>query len=249
MANGLLQSNTAASAAASPASISPALAAASTPGNCLILVVCVTGTAVSITTPAGWTLIQTATIAATLSVAMFVLPNNVGGITSVAVTVTATGGGAAAAIFEFTGQGPTATVESSANTTATSNSYANPGLSPLVPAANELMFYAIGLAAATVTPANSSEWSSVVGAAVSTSGTPNAQIACFWGNPYDPGIGVVLAPPTFNSVIGGSLSASVAHGQVGARFFQGAATPVIEVTNGGFRAVLQPMFNQGMIGG
>lgn len=238
MAIALKQSGQTSSSAVSPTSITPSLGVASTAGNLLLLTVVVTGNPVSITTPANWTLVSSSTIAGALSVALF-MQANAPSLTSQAVTITATGGGASASIFEFSGVGPTIQVEASGQANATSNSYGT-GLTPAtVPFANELLFYVVGFAAATLTPSNSFEWSGNTAGAVSTGGTPNAQIANFWG----------ISPGNFPSSIGGGFSASVVHGQVEGRFFvQGSDSITLDIV-GGNAGIYVPTFYQGMIGG
>lgn len=237
----LLQSNTAASSVASPVSVTPTLGVASTKGNLLLLSVCVTGTTPSITTPAGWTLIQT-NAPSGLVTSLFALSNNPGGITSVVVTVGGTGGGAVAAIFEFSGMGMVQSIEALTFTTGTSNTYTGVAAAQLPSFPNflnELIFYTIGFAATSLTPANSGEWSAVVGGIASTNGVPNAQIASFWGIQ-----GVESLP-----VIGGSLGASVILGIINTRFMSGNEGRVSFATNMGARGIYVGAFNQGMIGG
>jgi|SRR5215469_2929178 len=214
---------TAASAAASPTSIAPSLTNPSKAGNSLLLVVVATGTP-TITTPAGWTAIQNNVAPAGLAVGLFTLQglqNN--GLQSVTVTITATAGGAVAVLIEFNGT-PTLTLDVSGTQSATSNSYGNIALAA-TSQINELLFYVCGFAAATLTPSNSADFSGAIGTAVSTNGTPNAQVACFFENTQK---GVT---PT----IGGSLSASVVNQQDIARFsIAGSVVPTIGVNGASF---------------
>lgn len=236
----LPNSGVAASAATGPTSISPALTTASKQGNCLVLAVLVTGTtAVSITTPANWTFLANGAQGTVFLLDLFIFPNNPGGITSVTVTVTATVGNAAAAIFEFSGTGPMTQEKVQGFAQLAITSYGNQ-MNPYVPYGNELLFYVAGFNPATLTPANSAEWSSAVGTVVSTGGAPNAQLACFWGNP----------PASIpNSVIGGSLSASVNAGVVELRFVNGTIPALVQDNINGQSGIFVPSFYQGQIGG
>jgi len=198
---------TAASSAAGPSSITPALGVASQAGDTLLLAVVNTNTGGTITTPAGWTAIQSNVGPTGLDVGLFLLPGIQNpGITSVVVALGGTLGGAVAALFDFVGAAPIG-LDATATQSATSNSYANLALAATAQY-TQLLFYVCGFAAATLTPSNSADWSGAVGTAVSTTGAPNAQIACFFQiTPDDP-------VPT----IGGGLSASVVNQQDIARF-------------------------------
>jgi len=199
---------TAASSAAGPSSIAPSLGAASQPGDTLLLAVVNTNASGTITTPAGWTAIQSNIGPTGLDVGLFLLPGALNsGIQSVTVTLGGTTGGAVAALFNFIGASPI-TLDTSAIQSATSNSYANLALAA-TSQYGELLFYVCGFAAATLTPSNSADWSGAIGTAVSTSGAPNAQIACFWQ----------VTPKGITPTIGGGLSASVLNQQAIARFF------------------------------
>lgn len=197
---------TAASAAASPTSITPSLPNPSGAGNSLILAVVATGTP-TITPPTGWTVIQNNVAPAGLAVALFILPGALNtGIQSVAVTLTATLGGAVAALFET--NATTLSLDTSGTQNGTGTSYGNIGLSGTAQF-QQLLFYVCGFAAATLTPSNTTVWSGAVGTAVSTNGTPNAQIACFFQ----------VTANIRSSTIGGSFSASVVNQEDIARFF------------------------------
>jgi hypothetical protein len=184
----------------------------------LLLAVVVTGTTPSITTPAGWTAIQNNVAPTGLACGLFLLngPGNVG-ITGVTVTVGGSGGGAVAALFNFIGASP-ATVDASGTQNGTGTSYSNFTVGVALPA-GELLFYMVGFAAATLTPSNNAAWSGVLGAVVSTNGTPNAQLGCF--------IVFNSGQVPFPS-LGGSLSASVVNQENQVHLgVPGTFTPVI----------------------
>lgn len=234
MAIKLVQSGNAASSAAGPASITPALGVASTAGNLLVLCVTNTNTTGTITTPAGWTLLQSNSQSGLVSNLYYII-NNAGGITSVVVTLGGTAGGAVASIFEFSGVGGVAVDQNSIAGT-TSNAFSAPTITTSL--TGELCFMHVGYAAATLTPTASGEWSSAIGT-VSTTGAPNAQDSCFWAQSN---VGNV---PTLT----GSFSASVIHAQNLVTFNVLGTMPVVHDSIGGLAGVYVGQFNQGMIGG
>lgn len=238
----LLQQNTAVTAAAGPASITPTFGGASTAGNFLVLVVCVTGTTPTITTPGGWTSIRN-NVTNSIAIGVFILPNNAGGITAVAVTLGGTAGGAAASLFEFTGF-PAVSINSlEISGIATNAGSVNPKAvvsgNISTPQLNELIFAVVAFAAANVNAtANSFDLANSIGTGVSTSGAPNAQLACFWGTTL---FAVV-------SQVNLTLNASVAWQAEVLRFStQGQAITYNSV--GGNPGTVWPQYNQGMIGG
>lgn len=237
MAISLLQSNATASAAASPTSITPTLGSPSTAGTLLVLAVAATGSAPSITSPgAGWVAFGNSA-PGNLARALFYMLNNPGGITSVPVTVSAATGGAAASIFEFSGVGIGAILEFSNAPANTNGAFANPYTSN-VPLTNELWFCAVHFQAGVLTPTTTPEWSAAVGAAVSTNGTPNAQIACFWA----------VNSSSNNPAISGTVSSN--NWAVRAlRFQTGASNGISNDNIGGLAGQLVGQFYQGMIGG
>lgn len=236
MAQGLLQSATAASSAASPTSITPTLAAASTAGNLLIIAVAVTGTSPTITTPTNWASLG-ANSQAGLAFVLYRYENNPGGITSVVITVGGTGGGAVAAIFEFQGMTPYKFDTNATQASAGSTSYANKALA-VTTRYNDLLFYATAFAAATLTPSNTNEWSPVI-AAISTNGTPNAQLGCFWG----------LSVLNSTETMSGTFNASVVNAQTIARYIVAGSQQETYNNVGGMSGQLVGQFFQGMIGG
>jgi hypothetical protein len=207
MAGAIKQVSTTGSSAASPSNLTVNLGSPSQAGNSLLLAVAVTGATPSITPLAGWTVVQNNVAPAGLAVGLFLLPGVLNtGINGVIVTVGGTGGGAVAALFEMNGAAPV-TQDATATQNGTGTSYGNLALAA-TSQFNELLFYVVGFAAATLTPSNSADWSAVQGAVVSTNGTPNAQIACFFQN----------TPRGVTPTIGGSLSASVVNQENIARF-------------------------------
>lgn len=238
MAITLVQSTSVATSAASPVLITPTFTNPTKPGNFLVLVLSLTGTALSITTPAGWSSVDQKSSAGILA-GLFVLPNNAGGITSVAVTIADTTGGASAALFEFNGIGPNASLEGFGDGSATGTSFGATALPAYVPDNNELSFFVVGFAAAVLTPLNTPDWTGPVATAVSTNGVPNAQIACFYS----------FAQQGNLSNTGGSFNASVAFAIIQVRYFNEAKSPVVNTTNYGGRGIYVGAFNQGMIGG
>ena len=219
-----VQTGTAASSAASPTSIAPSFANPSKAGNPLLLIVVATGTPTITPPPAsgGWQVIQNNVAPAGLAVGVFFLPGSFNvGQQNQTVTIVATAGGAVAVIMEW--PIPSMAVDNSATQNATSTSYANltiPGTAQL----NEILFYVCGFAAATLTPSNGADWNAATGTAVSTNGTPNAQVACF--------ISVVTTAPS--NAIGGSLSASVVNQQDAVRFFAPGVDTFIRGAQGVF---------------
>lgn len=215
------QTATAASSAASPTSIAPSLPAASSAGNPLLLVVVVTGTT-AITAPAGWTTIQNNAAPSGLQVGVFFLPGTLNtGLQSQSVTITATLGGAVAVLFEW--PVPTMAVDASATQNATSTSYGNlviAGTAQL----GEILFYVCGFSATTLTPSNGADWNAATGTAVSTNGTPNAQVACF--------ISVVTTAQA--ATIGGTLGASLINQQDAVRFFAPGVDTITKGAQGSF---------------
>jgi hypothetical protein len=239
----LVQQNTASSAAASPASIVPTLGVASTAGNLLVLVVCVTGTTPSVTNPAGWTVIRN-TVANSLAMAIYYLPNNAGGITAVTVTLGGTSGGATATILEYSNIPQAGLVldavaynlnaSSATPSTSLSGTIAGGGQVSQVP---ELLFACAYFAAATVNSnSNSAELSNSVANGVSTSGAPNAQTAAFWGL----GTNQPFEQFTLN------LSASVVWQVEMVRFFTSGGQ--YQTFLGSGRGIVSPPYNQGSIG-
>jgi len=236
----LLQSITAASAAAGPASITPTFGGASTAGNFLVLIVCVTGTTPSITTPGGWTSIRN-NVTNAIAFGFFIFPNNPGGITSVAVTVGGTGGGAAAAMFEFTSMPNNisgAEVTGIFTSVGTPNPIVNVSGGIVPPFINELVFCALAFAAATVNSnANTPDLTNSVGNVVSTSGAPNAQLACFWG------LSLLNIPTGGNMTLGTSVAV-----QFEVARFLSAFGQAVDYTPGSPRGAVWPPYYQGSIG-
>lgn len=173
MANAIVQQNTAATSVNSPASVTPTLAAASKPGNLLIITIIVTGTSPTITTPANWTLIASASNA-TFAGAVFAILSNAGGITSVAITISATNGGAVATIYEVAGTGVKADIASFINYTGTS--WGGGVVTPLPTAIGELDITVIGVVATSVISTSSpGDFTTITGPTSSTVATTNAQ--------------------------------------------------------------------------
>jgi hypothetical protein len=223
----LVQSINAASNAAGPATITPTFGAGSTAGNLLILAVAVAGTTVAITTPAGWTLLATQNFAGVGRLHLFMLPNNAGGITSVAVTITATAGSAVASMFEYSGFGTVVTNDD------IRNNGLNPGQNIVLREGNaavftgELRFCAVAFNASTtlVSFNTSAGWSASVAGGTSTSGAPNLTIANFWQLVPGPGIEqvgvnlnasvlVMLILARFQALTGGNIFGGAGPGQV-----------------------------------
>lgn len=234
MAIALVQSANAASNAAGPASIAPAYGVGTTAGNLLILCVTNTNTTGTITTPAGWTLLQANSQSGLISNLYYQL-SNAGGITTVTVTIGGTAGGAVATLLEFSGIG-TATLDQNSIAGTTSNAFTSPTITTSL--TGELCIMHVGYAAATLTPTASGEWSAPIGT-VSTSGAPNAQDSVFWAVSH---IGNV---PTLT----GALSASVLHAQNLTTFNVLGTLLVVKDNVGGLAGVYVGQFNQGMIGG
>jgi hypothetical protein len=238
----LVQSNTAASSAASPTSINPALSGNATPGNFLVVFVCVTGTSPTITSPTGWIAVRNS-VSGSVAFGMFVLP----GCTAItgpgAITVGGTGGGAAASILEFSGMGPSATLDllTMFNNTSTSPSSTSAATAkPLY--TNELLLAGLMFAATTITntTGTTGEYSTAVASVVSTNGTPNAQIAVYWGVSLS---NVTL--PNFQATLGASVSWLVAYVR-----YASLNSQIIQDTNiGGVAGQLVGQFYQGMVGG
>ena len=239
MAVTLAQSASAASSAASPTSITPTLSGGSTAGNLLILAVCCTGTSPTITTPANWTL-QVATVSATLALAVFTRINNPGNITAVAVTITATGGGAVASLCEFSRSIVAASVEA---TYAFQGAFGSFGLGPSAPLQiGELTFITFGYQAATLTTGQKTQnMSANVASAVSTNGTPNAQIANFWGE--NSGATALEAPNISVSI------PAVTAGETLIRLTTADSSPLTNDLVSGQSGIYVPQFYQGSIGG
>lgn len=175
----LVQSNGVATSVNSPASITASLASASTAGNLLILAVTVTGATPSISTPAGWTLINSSGNAS-IAGALFILPRNAGGITTVVVTLTnATNGGAAASMFEFSNVNanppPQEFVQSFA---LTSSAFPFTGSVSQVQQLSELSFFTCGFQATTTLlgAGTGGDYSGNTAGATSTVATTNVTI-------------------------------------------------------------------------
>lgn len=189
----------------SPASITPVLPVASTPGTTLMIVCAVLG-APSITPPVGWNVVLN-NVAASIAIGIFTLPNNTGNISSVPITISSTNGGAVAAIFEIIGANPILVDVTGTQNSGSSNSYGNIALAA-TNLSQELFLYAAASVNNTFTPSNSSDWGAALVNLACTGATTNMLLAVFMEvNP----IGVT---PT----IGGGYSVSVSNQQAIARF-------------------------------
>lgn len=222
----IVQQNTAASAVVSPATITPTLGVASTKGNLLIIALVLTGTATAFTLPAGGWANVAQTTPTGLLVNVMTLPNNPGGITNVAITITATGGGAVATIFEISNSGSGA-VESSIASGGTGTSYGpfiSGAINQQLADFAEMLMYAVGFAAATLTAANDPSWGAATGTGVSTNGVPNAQLANFF---------IFTSTQFTQPPIGGSFNASVVNGAVIVRFFVAQSFGIPRGASGG----------------
>lgn len=202
-----VQTSPAASNAASPTSIAPSLTNPSKAGNPLLLIVVATGTP-TITPPTNWQVVQNNVAPAGLALGVFFLPGTLNntGLQSQSVTIVATAGGAVAVLMEW--PVPSMSVDNSATQNGTGTSYGNLTV-PGVAQVGEILFYVCAFAATTLTPSNGADWNGVTGTAVSTNGTPNAQVGCF--------ISVQTSAPS--NAIGGTLGASVVNQEVSIRFF------------------------------
>jgi hypothetical protein len=166
----------------------------------LVLVVAVTGTSPSITNPANWTLTNTSNNA-NIMCKVYIMPNNVGGITNVAVTIGGTGGGAVAILLELAGASNIVT-QTTANGNNVGSAAFNTPAFPISQEAGQLALYAVAYAAATLTLTNSANLAQAA-TDVSTSGTPNAQLNVYWGNTVY----------FVRTLVTGTFDASVAHAQ------------------------------------
>lgn len=248
MAIGLLQSAVTHSVAPAPASITPTLGAGSTAGNLLLIVVVVSGSSPTITTPTNWTLIQSVGDA-TIRCALFAFPINSGGITSVAVTLgSTTAGGAAAGIFEFNGQGTLAQYQQLINSynvaPVVSTSFANVFPNGPISNSQQLFVYITGRVFGSSTQVNTGlNWSAALFDS-STGATTDVIFSLIWG--VNPGPGMM-------PVTGGTLGSSVDHIQIGAHW-NSIGDPTLGLpfgftTVGGSRGCLVGNFYQGIIGG
>jgi len=222
----LVQSAAAASSVNSPTTITPTLGSGSTQGNILLLVVAVTGTSPTVTTPANWTLIQSS-VNSGISLYLFEIQNNLGGITSVAVTVSATNGGAVGALFEYAGDGVglTGNIQTPEYTAATSGAGTSlPDLFYLkrIVNAQELNFVAAAAFVATFSNTQTGEFGANLIPANNQSSvaTTNVRLECYQG--FNPG------PTTPTFALG--LSAGGGCAMVVARF--GGTGPRLGSTDG-----------------
>lgn len=187
MAGSLTQVVTAASAATGGTSITPTLAASAV-GSQLFLLVSVTATNPTITTPTNWTQVQK-TQGAALASALYVFPNNPGGITAIATTIGGTSvQGIASCAFEIAGcPAMLSTPEYSQQFVGTSSS------APIIYTVRQafdselwIMGFGYTSAAAPLNTLTSPEWSAAIGFVASTNGAPNATVAAYWTNPQGP---------------------------------------------------------------
>lgn len=223
-----------------PISITPTLGSASTAGNLLVMHVCASGTSPTITLPAGWTTVSNIANA-TLACAIFSFPNNTGGITGVSVTVSAPNGGAVASIIEFAGVGASA-YQFATNVVTQNGTGPTLARDPVVSAGaqGQLIYTAIGFQAATFTPTGASaEWNfvPVIGGAVSTTATTNAQHQALWGI-------TSYASPLLTATLGSTVTYIV----ITCHFNNVGSMPFSGCQVGGSGGSITP-FYQGMIGG
>lgn len=233
------------STVAAPTSITPALTVASTAGNFLLLVVSVTGTSPTITTPANWSNPVAVGSSPTTLTDVFIYPNNPGGITSVAVTVgSTTAGGAVASIYEFSG------VSSTLRSSSVTNLFTNNGVgtSGSIQTPNNfqtvdtLAVTVSGRVASTITPTFDSfyTWSTSVQGAVSTGATTNVQQDVYWTEILSSG-----PLPDFSATYGSSVN----HEEIIILFSTLNSFKQNVTSVGGVIGTLVGQHYQGMIGG
>lgn len=180
----LVQSNTGSTSASGPTSITPAFTGGSTAGNLLIMVIVVNGTSPSITLPANWLSAKNATNS-TMGVAIFYIPGNAGGITSVTVTINAGTGGATWGMLEFSNMpniGTSAILDAISAVNASTSTTPNTALTTPSAQNGELVLAVAGFAPATVnSQANTQDLQSTLALPASTVGTTNAQGQVYYG--------------------------------------------------------------------
>lgn len=227
-----------------------------TAGNLLLLWIAALGTSPTIATPASWTSVQTVN-GATLSFALFILPNNAGGATNPSSVLGGTVTGWVAAMLELTATGSNEALISSATTSQSTAQLTNifpTNLGQAIP--TELFVYAIARSGNTSisTPTSgltnwappgyqlgASQWSASVRPALNVQGL---SMDLYWG-PAAP------AWPCPFPAGAGLLSAAVASVQIGAWLNSAASQPDTAKNNsiGGLAGAYVGPFNAGMIGG
>lgn len=233
----------AATSAASPASIAPALGSGSTQGNDLILLVTASTTSgtATIATPANWSLLASVGLAGIITGAIFAYPNNPGSITAVTVTLGSdSGGGAVATIAEFNGVGNTVTQDGSA--LSATGSSAAPTLAPFgtIVSIGALSLYLLSTVTGITSVATSQEWTRFGVFTGSTNATTNAIQGCYWAvnpGPSTPQIGAVV------------LSGSAGWATLGARQRTQSGGSITQSPAGGTTGIYVPQFYSGSTGG
>lgn len=240
MAIGLVQSPSGnASIANSPTTL-VASWAATAGGNLLVLMVSVTGTNPTVTTPLNWFQIISS-VTSTISTYIFVFPSSTPGMTGLTLSCSAVNGGISASFFEFSG------MPGSFNVTYGNG---NAGTGTVVPQlvnqnienTNELSLVLVANnATATFTSGSSrtSEWAGNVNGIASTTATTNVRNNTYWATNADGD----------TPLISGTLSGSVIWAAVTARLTSLTSGGITYDSIGGNSGILVGQFFQGMIGG
>lgn len=228
--------NNGTTASATPGSLTP------TAGDLLILVVglSVASGSPTIATPAGWTLVATVPVSATIVVAMFMLQNAAASATNPSSAIGGTTPHWAAQMFDFSGVGSSVANEALiGSATSTQSATALPNVFPAtqMPQNNMLWCYSVGrVPANALTAANAGQQWSATQQAVAT----NFQLDFFWATNPGPG----LFPTA-----GGTLAAGNPSSQIGAWFQTQLGNSIDYANIGGQAGVYVPGFFQGSIGG
>lgn len=210
-------------------------------GNFLALMVTVTGSNPTVTTPGGGWIVASSVVTSTISLYLYVLPNNGGGLTGLTLSCSATNGGISAAFIEFSGLPPVMNVEYVNTRSGTSNNIPQMVLQNVVNT-NDLHLIAVGHdpTGSIATQANRSvEWAGNINGAASTTATTNVRIDNFWAINADSDTPNLFA----------TFSASVVWAAIAIRFVSTSSGAIANVMVGGNPGVMAGQFFQGMIGG
>ena len=232
MAIVLKQSGTTGTSAAAPSNISVNFSA-TVLGSALVVFVSATGAAnVAITSlPAPWITIFNSS-ANSLARALFVQPNNPGGVTTVTVSLANTTAGGAAMIFgEFTGVAVSSPLDASVTTTSAGSTGQSTQFATIPPNSDELV---LGDLACVVTTLNNITGSSpgfvLVGNVSSKVATTNAQEILYWK----------INAINLRTIWTTSLAASVANVQDISRYFAADSGAYVLNNIGGNAGILSP---------
>jgi len=250
MADVTLRSSASNNGTTSPATPSSITAQA---GNLLIATYALIGTSPTVGAPAGgWTNIQ-AVSGASVTLSVFMLPNNTGGAFNPSSTLGGTVTGWIASIYEFSQTGANCQLQGSAQASAATQQLTNifSGQGQMIP--NLLFIYTVARATASIIAQNTgltfvrpdglapgaSGWS---GSIQGANGVQGLSYDFFWGSNLAQGTGPFPSASGF-------ISVAEVWKQVGAWFNTTATQPSVSDNIGGNSGIYVPPFYQGMIGG